>query len=423
MKRFFLVLLSVGCVIGIAQADGISTSNADSARGVANIPAAALAVLYDQMDNAGSNSHISQDFETANDQYDSQLADDFVVPVGQIWSISGVDVLGAYWNGPGPADSFNVFFYANAGGLPGAPVGTRLAQPNTSDANAVISLSSPVLLTAGTYWVSVQARMDLSPGGQWGVTERTVLSNGPAAWLNAGGGFGSGCTTWGVKSSCIVGSGPDLAFRLNGSLGGGSGTFPPDENFDLVVAPALPGGWTTTASGGGVAWKTVTTSAHTAPNAAFAPNVGSVSDMTLNSPAFIPASGQTLSFKHSYGLENSFDGAVLEISTDGGASFQDILAAGGGFLTGGYIGVISSSFSSPIAGRYAWTGNSGGFVAASVVLPATAAGKPTVLRFRTASDSSVGAAGWWVDSIHLGGPEWIFCAGFESGENGSCTGL
>ncbi|MGA9828234.1 MAG: hypothetical protein WBQ57_07840, partial [Rhodanobacteraceae bacterium] len=97
------------------------------------------------------------------------------------------------------------------------------------------------------------------------------------------------------------------------------------------------------------------------------------------------------------------DGAVLEISIDGGP-FQDILAAGGSFESGGYNGTISTSFMSPIAGRMAWTGASGGFVSAVVDLPAAATGLSTVLRFRTADDSSVAPAapnGWWVDTIHL----------------------
>jgi len=47
-----------------------------------------------------------------------------------------------------------------------------------------------------------------------------------------------------------------------------------------------------------------------------------------------------------------FDGMVLEISVNGGP-FQDILAAGGSFVTGGYNRTISPSFNSPIAGRQA----------------------------------------------------------------------
>ncbi len=72
--------------------------------------------------------------------------------------------------------------------------------------------------------------------------------------------------------------------------------------------------------------------------------------------------------------------AVLEISINGGA-FQDIIAAGGSFAIGGYNGVISVNFGSPIAGRNAWTGNSAGFVTTTVNIPASANGGTVVLRF------------------------------------------
>ena len=57
----------------------------------------------------------SQNFEAASNAYDDELADDFVVPGGVSWTISTVDVAGEYFNGPGPANSVNVNFYANGG--------------------------------------------------------------------------------------------------------------------------------------------------------------------------------------------------------------------------------------------------------------------------------------------------------------------
>ena len=52
---------------------------------------------------------------------------------------------------------------------------------------------------------------------------------------------------------------------------------------------------------------------------------------------------------------------MLEISIDGGP-FVDVLAAGGFFDEGGYNGTISTCCGNPLAGRQAWTGNSGGFL-------------------------------------------------------------
>src|SRR5205823_3603398 len=147
----------------------------------------------------GANATVSQDFETANDAFDSQTADDFVVPPGQTWTVQQVVASGVYFNGAGPAVSFNVFFYTNSGTIPGAsfPGGTYTGLAYTNVGSTfTITLPSALNLPAGTYWVSIQARMDFTPNGEWGWTDRTVQSNSPAAWQNPGGGFATACTTW-----------------------------------------------------------------------------------------------------------------------------------------------------------------------------------------------------------------------------------
>jgi hypothetical protein len=91
-------------------------------------------VLYDQYDNFSTEKTPnipSQDAETALDFFDSQAADDFIVPAGQTWQVTEVDVLGEY-DSAGPAASFHVFFYENgAGDLPGILVASRLENPYT----------------------------------------------------------------------------------------------------------------------------------------------------------------------------------------------------------------------------------------------------------------------------------------------------
>src|SRR5438552_2469969 len=99
-----------------------------------------------------------------------------------------------------------------------------------------------------------------------------------------------------------------------------------------------------------------------------------------------PASATAqLSFRNNYSLESTFDGGVLEISINGGGTFSDIVTAGGSFVSGGYNATISTAYSSPIAGRMAWSGSSGGFLTTTVNLPASANGQTTVLRWRMAS--------------------------------------
>ena len=90
---------------------------------------------------------------------------------------------------------------------------------------------------------------------------------------------------------------------------------------------------------------------------------------------------------------------MLELSTDGGNTFQDILASGGGFSSGGYNRTIATDRGSPIAGRQAWSGNSNGFITTVVGLPENLLqGR---LRFRMASDNSGGNEGWRVDSLYM----------------------
>src|SRR6476619_7526280 len=155
------------------------------------------------------------------------------------------------------------------------------------------------------------------------------------------------------------------------------------QSFDNVVPPMLPPDWlATNALGPPPLWVTSDSGlpmppADTPPNAAFVDDPGLVSDKRLDSLHF-PVSGASvhLLFEHNFNLEASdvdpnvgFDGGVLEMSFDGGNTFQDILTVGGSFVMGGYNRTISSDRGSPIAGRQAWSGNSQGFITTVVNLP------------------------------------------------------
>lgn len=175
------------------------------------------------------------------------------------------------------------------------------------------------------------------------------------------------------------------------------------ENFDLVVAPALPAGWTTTFSGvSGSAWVTSTTTPQSAPNAAFSNDPSNIADNILQTPSFVPQPGARVSFRNNYNLESGFDGGVLEISINGGA-WTDIITAGGSWVAGGYNGTVSTCCSNPIQGRAAWTGNGGGYITSTANLPASG-GLPVRLRFRMGSDNSVAGVGWRVDDVVVSSP-------------------
>jgi hypothetical protein len=207
------------------------------------LPAAPAVVLYDQINNpALPGGTTSQDFEPGFDQFDTFTADDFVVPAGQSWTITEVDVSGEYSTGGGPAASFHVFFYQDNLTLPGTLVATRLANPYSNGANAMITLTSSVTLGPGTYWVAVQARQDFAETGQWFWENRTVVSNSAAAWQNPGGLFGQGCITYARKTTCIPGQdGDDQLFRLIGNIGSPSLPCTPQYIIDQINGTIVPG--------------------------------------------------------------------------------------------------------------------------------------------------------------------------------------
>jgi subtilisin-like proprotein convertase family protein len=178
------------------------------------------------------------------------------------------------------------------------------------------------------------------------------------------------------------------------------------ENFDGVTAPALPAGWTTSQTGTGSLWTTVSTSSDTAPNSAFGADGATVSDEVLVSPPVaITSPVSTATFRARWSFEtssgNCYDSSVLEISFNGGP-FADIVTAGGSFAGGGYSGTTNAGFSNPLAGRAAWCFASTGYpnyLTVTVNLPASAAGQSIQLRWRVGTDSSTSATGYNIDTL------------------------
>src|SRR6188472_2622724 len=166
------------------------------------VPKLPPVILYDQYNNASTTASLSATF-TDFPTFSSDLADDFVVPAGQTWNVQSIDADGIYFNGAGPATDWNVFIYSNSGVLPGAQVYSTLHRPVTQVGSTfTVNLSPAAVLPAGTYWIEIQANMTFATQGEWGWTDRTALSNSPAAWQNPGGGLACG-PTWVPKLTCI----------------------------------------------------------------------------------------------------------------------------------------------------------------------------------------------------------------------------
>ena len=213
-----------------------------------------------------------------------------------------------------------------------------------------------------------------------------------------------------VNSGLGCGSSVTLTFNLNdgaASLGTITKTFATgvrtqtfNENFDGVTPSALPAGWTsvklfvsTTLPDNGVPvnWVTETAMPASAPNNAFAnPSVGKHTTALVSPPIQIQTADAQLSFKNFFNTEITFDGMVLEYSTNDGSSWADVTTNGGSFASGGYNSFIDARANSTIVRRLAWTGSSGGSYIDTVVnLPASLNGQTVKFRWVMATDASV----------------------------------
>ena len=200
-------LLAAAAALALSAGSGtlaaerhISPTSAGSQAKARLVISGGSTTLYDQNSNDAGAGVVSQNFETEFDAYDSQAADDFVVPAGQVWVVSEVDVTGVYFSGSGPAVSENVFFYKDKRGLPDREIGSCIGIVG-KDTFGSFAISCKKRLRAGHYWVSVQVNMDFSAGGQWGWDASTVAHGKfPDQWQNPGGGFGI-CPSWCVVST------------------------------------------------------------------------------------------------------------------------------------------------------------------------------------------------------------------------------
>ena len=211
------------------------------AGGTAPAPNNPAAVLYDQNNNASGNGAPDQDFEAAFDTYDSEGADDFVVPVGRVWTVQ--TVVQASTTGVAANQTGDIVFYANSGSnFPGSAVCTKNGETSVVTAGSTTTNLSGggCVLPAGTYWVGIQINQSFGSFGQHFWSNRSVQSNSGGAWRNPGNGFATGCTSFGRQTTCGVGGGvsPDFLFRLEGL----------DNPACAITCPANQVAWTAGAS-------------------------------------------------------------------------------------------------------------------------------------------------------------------------------
>ncbi len=181
--------------------------------------------------------------------------------------------------------------------------------------------------------------------------------------------------------------------------------FAPVTLFNETVATAtIPAAWTVTTPVGNP-WTVSTTVSNSAPNSFYAQNLPSSGDERLSTTASfaIPLNSYPeLSFWHRWNTEDGWDGGVVEISTNGGTTWNDVGAAN--FTLNGYNAGLGAAPTNALSGRAAFTGLQGTFINTKVNL-ASFNGQSVMLRFRFGSDDNTTAPtspeGWWVDDITL----------------------
>ena len=185
------------------------------------IPAATAVVVWDQYNDAGTAVTLSATFTDAP-AMNSDLVDDFVVQ-NYGWMVRWIDVDGVYFNGPGPANTFTVYFYSDNDGFPGnqSYATSALWTQNGTTFTFHICDNPPCgpFLYPGRYWLEIQANMTAMCCGEWGWTNRTVTNPDAAVWRNPSGFFGV-CTSWSRRAATcgLDPSAPDQVYRIWANL-------------------------------------------------------------------------------------------------------------------------------------------------------------------------------------------------------------
>ncbi|MBL4661126.1 MAG: hypothetical protein JKY19_12280 [Alcanivoracaceae bacterium] len=248
--------------------------------------------------------------------------------------------------------------------------------------------------TSSLSYISTQA-LDINTTFFWRVTG---LNNCGDGLVSATSQFTTGSFVTGTAAECPLGTSANIVFfdDIEGDV----------SDWIIPAAPVGSNTWTQngTRSFSGSAW--------------FAQDLPVSSDQYLVSPPIVlPQIAQSpisLAYWNFQDMEANngvnpnacWDGGLLEISTNGGATFTQIGSAD--LLGDQYNGNITVNASNPISGLDAWcatgansaTGEQTDF---SVVNLDAFAGQTVQFRFRVGTDGAVGAEGWYLDNVTVQG--------------------
>jgi hypothetical protein len=140
---------------------------------------------------------------------------------------------------------------------------------------------------------------------------------------------------------------------------------------------------------------------------------GTISDTWLESPDLMVSANKPfqISFSHRHdfevgddnGMMANFDGAVIEVTSDGGMTWTDVAQLG---AKPPYGGVLANDSGNPIGGRMALVGKNPMWPMREPVmldLGMMLAGKTARMRFRIGTDQAAAFTGWDIDDIAFAG--------------------
>ena len=177
--------------------------------------------------------------------------------------------------------------------------------------------------------------------------------------------------------------------------------------------------WLVTSGQGTNAWGFSNSNPYRGTGDFFVPNTTNQNSQYLTIENLSLSADPLFSFYHYYNTELNKDGGMVEISTNGGATWKDL---GSAMYQNGYNGTLENGSNNDIDDRDAFTGFSGAYTRTMIDL-SEYANMTADIRFFFGSNNSIGDDGWYIDDIMLYDGEVILneaCA--SSNENFSGCG-
>ena len=180
-----------------------------------------------------------------------------------------------------------------------------------------------------------------------------------------------------------------------------------DENFDSILAPALPAGWFTQSGEPTTSpWRTTTTSPASGPNALFAPEVAALTFERINAPLLAVPAGTDL-VEVTFDLQYSLAEFDANYAADAVTFDFRLDEAGSSHFSPGAASEISYRYNHNVyrgsgesGDRWGWSGSQLAYVPVRMVLPGLASHsfRP---RWHVTTAGFGGGGGAWVDNVKV----------------------